>query len=171
MNEKEFRNNVAAQENEPLFFKVQGTRVYPNPAPEDGGGQDIGFGHKIQPEEYERGLIHGVRWKGGITREEALTILSFDIKVHEGRARNKFGSVEFDSLPRSGQQLLTDFSFTGTLNSFPKLFKAIKERNIVGVLNNYKRFFRYRGKLVEMHRRNAFAYRLIKELVDEGYFK
>ena len=31
MNEKEFRNNVAAQENEPLFFKVQGTPSYPVP--------------------------------------------------------------------------------------------------------------------------------------------
>ena len=51
--------------------------MYPNPAPEDGGGQDIGFGHKIQPEEYERGLIHGVSWKGGVTREEALTYLEF----------------------------------------------------------------------------------------------
>ena len=97
--------------------------------------------------------------------------MSFDIKVHEGRARNRYGSVEFDKLPRAGQQLLTDFSFTGTLYSFPKLFKAIKEKDIVGVLNNYKRFFRYRGKLVEMHRRNAFAHRLVKEMVDEGYFK
>ena len=71
----------------------------------------------------------------------------------------------------SGSIRLTDFSFTGTLNSFPKLFKAIKERDIVGVLNNYKRFFKYRGKLVEMHRRNAFAHRLVKEMIDEGYFK
>jgi len=170
MDEFEFRNNLAVQENEVLYLKPKNTLVKVNVAPEDTGGFDIGFGHKVNAHEELSGTIYGIPYKQGITREQALTILDFDIDKHFGITRRLLSPTRFDKLPLAAKQLFVDFSFNGVLSKFPSLKMSMFDKNIEGVMSNYKRYFTYRGKKVELKRRNEFALRLITGLVKEGYF-
>lgn len=169
MDESNFRNFVAIQENEPLF-NSRGSVIKPNVAPEDNGGMDIGFGHKITKEEQASGQIYSIRYSDGITREQALVILENDIRNHYNRARAFVGITKFDQLPPAAQQILTDFSFTGALKGFPKFILSIFDKNIAGVLKEYKRYFTSGGQKKPLKKRNKFTLDLIVELIYEGYF-
>lgn len=170
MNNKDFRNEVARQENESLYLKPNDFTVKPNIAPEDSGGYDIGFGHKITLDDKTLGNIYGFPFKDGVTKEVALGILEMDIQKHMILTRAFVGFERFESLPLVAQQLLCDYSFTGVLRKFPKFVMSIFDKNKGGVLANYKRYFTYGGKRKELVRRNEFAFKLIQELTKEGYF-
>lgn len=171
MDEFEFRNNIAIQENEILYLQEKSKIIYKNLSPEDTDDYDIGFGHKITNQEESEGLIYGIPFTEGITRQQALYILDQDIEKHYKLTRNFIGASAFNRLPNSAKQLFLDFSFTGVLQKFPKLKMSMFDKNLKGVLENYKRYFTYGGKRVELKRRNEFAFRLIKELIEEKYFE
>ncbi|MBV5342723.1 hypothetical protein JZU68_03600 [bacterium] len=171
MTPEEFRNNLAIQENEVLYLKPKNTTEYLRKAKEDTGGKEIGFGHLCNSHELISKTIYGIPYENGITREQALVILDYDIDKHLRLARTKLSPTRFDRLPLSAKQLFLDFSFNGALSKFPTLILSIFDKNIKGVMDNYKRYFIYRGKKVELVRRNEFGLKLITELVKEGYFE
>jgi len=171
MNAITFRNSIASQENEQLNLKDLKFVVKPNVAPEDSGGYDIGFGHKITREDKILSSIYGFPYIYGITKQDAISILEMDIQKHMIASRDFVGFERFESLPLPAQQLICDFSFTGTLAKFPKLFLSIFDRNLKGVMDNYKRYFTKNGERIEMKRRNEFALKLIEELKKEGFLR
>ena len=170
MDSRKFRDEVAKQENEPLYLKPNSFIVKLNVAPEDSGGYDIGFGHKITPDDKALGKIYGFPYKNGVTREIALGILEMDIQRHMILTRTITGYERFEKLPLTAQQLLCDYAFTGVLTKFPKFVMSIFDKNLSLTLANYKRYFTYKGNRVELKKRNEFAFKLIEELRKEGYY-
>ena len=79
---------------------------YPYPAVEGGGSTDIGYGHKLKA---------GESFPRGQTDAQVGQMLESDMTEHQGIARTRYNrrGQGFDKLSKSGQALLTDYSFLG----------------------------------------------------------
>ncbi len=165
-----YTNKLKIQENDPLFKGKYSGKIFPNKPPEDAkdgakATRDIGYGHKITPRQEKAKMIYGIDFSNGITEQQASWILVRDIEKHARLARLHVGKDLWDNLNQAGKDLLTDFSFTGTLGKFPNMFDAIRSRDKQRVIREYRRYFTKGGEKTEMKRRNAMALKLIKEMV------
>lgn len=157
-------NELAKQENEPLL-NHRGL-VFPNPAPEDNGGYDIGFGHKLNSYTTR---VYGIPVKSGITLSEAKRILMVDVLMHMGTTEvfcekvRKWRRSEWRRLEMEGKILLTDYSFNGALAYFPSFTEAVRRRDFEGMLREYKRYYTRNGTKREISRRNEWTCGMIKD--------
>lgn len=163
---------LAKQENSPITEYSKWKKIYPNRPPEDAskGERDIGFGHKITKRELKWGLIYGIRFEDGITVKEAYDILGADISKHRSLAAGRFGPTFYD-LPRVARDVLTDYSFTGTLHSFPSFFQAMKDRDYDEAVHQHERSYTSGGRKVKLVRRNNFIMDMLNELKRDDFFK
>lgn len=159
-----YTRDLAIQENAPLINLPDDAIIMPNEAPEKGGGMDIGFGHKLTASEAISGEIYGIDYKNGITKAEAFKILEMDQIKHKDRAMRAVGEEDFAKLPRSAQNILTDLSFTGVLDEFPKLTQAILDGDFETMRKEYKRFYTAQdGSKQEIRERNKMTLSLIDQ--------
>jgi len=163
-----YADGLMRQENSRVYNLPEGELIYPNKAPEDKGGSDLAYGHKLSEEELKSGSVYGIDYTEGITKDDASSILELDIIKHRDRAETKVGPEVWDSLPQVGKELLTDFSFTGTLDKFPKMLQGLKDRDKSVVMTEYKRKFKLGGTMKDMVERNKFSRELIESM--EGYW-
>lgn len=167
-----YLKELALQENAPITKYPKNQLIFPNKPPEDSkkGERDIGFGHKITEEEERLNMIYGIPFEEGIPLKLAYDILGADISVHMNRAARKWGS-SFYNLPETAKNILTDYSFTGTLHSFPSFFRALRERNWDNAIKEYERGYTSGGRRILLVRRNRFILDMLLELKEEGFFK
>jgi len=163
-----YTSGLMVQENSELYKAPEDELIHPNKAPEEGGGQDIAYGHKLTEGEIKKGEVYGIAYTKGITKKDAERILELDIIKHKNKAEAKVGSSVWNELPQAGKNLLTDFSFTGTLHKFPKMLAGIKSKNKEVVLNEYRRKFKKGGTMRDMVERNKFSREMIAGM--EDYF-
>lgn len=140
--------------------------IFPNEPPEDSDTRDIGYGHKITKAEEKSGKVYGIDISKGITESQATQILKKDKSDHEAKAKKLMGS-HWDKLNQSGRDMITDYSFTGVLNKFPKMIEAIKKRDVGGVLKEYKRKYTKDGELVTLGRRNELGIQLALDMMQD----
>lgn len=168
----EYTLELAAQENQKILELPDDAKIYPNVAPEKGGGKDIGFGHKLTKEELESQMVHGVDISNGITKAEAQLILEKDIEEHVSRVKQHVGEETFEELPTAAKEALVDLSFTGVLAQFKNFKKAIINKDQGLAFKEYKRYFTSStGQKQEMGRRNDFMESMLQKLVEQDYFK
>lgn len=163
-----FKMNVALQENSKLLgveYTSGSKRIYCNRPPEDNHGRifDIGFGHKITPDEWESQEVHGVSILTGITYEQAMDILEIDIKIHRKSARSYIGTPWY-GLDERVRDIFTDYSFTGTLYVFPRFRDALLSEDYSVALTEYKRYYTSNGVRKELSRRNQWIEDILIEL-------
>lgn len=156
-------NALAQQENGPLTMLSPDQLIMPNKAPEDGGGMDIGFGHKLTGSEKKSGEVYGIDITKGITKNQAYMILNEDTKVHQAQAAAYVGPEKFDALPPIAQDILTDFSFTGTIDKFPKFVEAVLNGDFATMRDEYERYFKQQGSSVPLRNRNEMMLAMIDE--------
>lgn len=160
----EYLTGLAAQENNELLSAPDDTIIMPNKPPEKSDTMDIGFGHKITPEEKRKGEIHGIPFDQGVTKAQALEILQQDIEKHKERARKSVGK-KFDNLPQAAQEALVDMSFTGVLSKFPSFKKAIVAGDYAKARKESERSYTTPdGKRKKMDRRNEFMGSILDRL-------
>lgn len=163
-----YEEAVALQENAPLY---QGGRAEKNESPEFGDGFDIGFGHKLTPDEEKTQTVYGIDISNGISQSEAYQILMKDVAIHRARVADKVGKEKFSKLPEDAQNALVDLSFTGVFDQFPKFTKALLSRDKEGVFKEYERYWTDpEGNRKKMDRRNDFMLSMLKSLDEKGYF-
>ena len=107
---------------------------------------DIGYGHKLTPEEYKSGLVYGIKVKDDkgefitISKENALKILNEDIKekarITKIEYENKTGK-KFSDLSKTIQELLVESTFNGlSPKNAPGLTTAASKNDIKGIVDN-----------------------------------
>jgi len=153
------------QENDKIPELKDTDLVFANEPPEDNpeGEQDIGYGHKITANDKQSGRVYGFKYADGITKDDARVILALDKAIHRGRAMDLFSKKEWEAMPLALQNLATDYSFTGTLHKFPKMFEALKAGDKAEVVKEYERKYTKDGVKEPMKRRNGFAMSLINQ--------
>ena len=108
---------------------------FPHDAPEEGGGKDIGYGHKIKSDE---------DFSEGLTDAQVRSLLASDLTEKMDSAARKFNNKGYnrtwDGLSTEEQILLTDYEYNVGLTKFPKLMKAVAEQDIETMLSQYKRY-------------------------------
>lgn len=108
---------------------------FPHEAPEEGGGMDIGYGHKIKSDE---------DFSEGLTDAQVRSLLASDLTEKMDSAARKFNNKSYDrtwdDLSTEEQILLTDYEYNVGLTKFPKLMKAVAEQDIETMLSQYKRY-------------------------------
>ena len=168
----DYLQGLASQENAPITKLKEGQLIFPNKPPEDAkrGERDIGFGHKITGDEDRLRMIYGIPFEEGITLRQAYDILGADISIHMNRAARKWGDT-FYNLPQTAKDILTDYSFTGTLHKFPSFFRALRERDWEGSIKHFERSYTSGGQRVLLTRRNRFILDKLLELKEKGFFK
>lgn len=122
---------------------------YPHPSPE-GGRDTLGYGHKLTPQELKTGRItlsngKELNFKDGLTDGEITELFYDDVALNRNKAKNQWDNFvdnkdfQFENLPRSYQNLLTNLVFNaGSLSKgdrfqWPKLAKAIQENDIEAI--------------------------------------
>lgn len=142
----------------------------------EGGTPTIAYGHKLTKDEVTKKM-----YQNGLSEEEATALLKKDLESHVNTARRtynkKYGENAFNSVPEDMQNLLVDYSYTGTgINTFPNFHNAIYNYSIADtpekklqaqqeLLKNYKRHVN--GK--ELVSRNAFTENVLKNLPIKKY--
>lgn len=132
----EYIQNLMDQENAAkVGFDFYKGLWFPHKAPEQGGGFDIGYGHKIkQGEDFSKGL----------TDDEVLELLASDLAVKMDSAARKFNQKNYnrswDTLTPEEQILLTDYEYNVGVSKFPKLMEAIANQDKKTMLEQYKRY-------------------------------
>jgi len=167
----DFMEQLSKQENAPLVVADPESIVMPNRAPEDGGGSDIGFGHKLTSNENAFGMLYGLDWTDGITSLEAMYVMMIDFIKHYFIARDLVGMSNFDKMPQLAQLILAEYSFNGVLNTFPRFRNAIITRNKTEALTQYKRYWTVGGERKELTRRNEWTFGLLMKLVESGWLR
>jgi len=108
---------------------------FPHDAPEEGGGKDIGYGHKIKSDE---------DFSEGLTDAQVRSLLASDLTEKMDSAARKFNNKSYDrtwdDLSTEEQILLTDYEYNVGLTKFPKLMKAVAEQDVETMLSQYKRY-------------------------------
>lgn len=125
---------------------------YPHKSPE-GGMPTIAYGHKIRQDEL-------VKFRNGITDEEAEELLKGDINTAKHKAADDFKAMtgrNFAELPQTAQYMLIDIAFNlGTIKKFKNFTNALATGNIRGALSEYKRsYVDKKGNRKELVNRNA----------------
>jgi 8-oxo-dGTP diphosphatase len=156
---KEFVDYMKSVENlNRVGFK--GGKWYPH-ASVEGGLPTIGYGHKIKDkfelERFQRGLSDGA-----VERMFLADLASAKRKAYI-EIKNMFGvQVPLDARQ---EEILVDYTFNlGTLKGFPKLVKAVLNKDWATVSKEYKRSAG--GK--ELGRNKAFSNRYLKESSDSN---
>jgi hypothetical protein len=142
----------------------------------EGGTPTIAYGHKLTKEEVAKKM-----YQNGLTEEEATALLKKDLESHVNTARRtynkKYGENAFNSVPEDMQNLLVDYSYTGTgVNVFPNFHNAIYNYSVADtpekklqaqqeLMKNYKRHVN--GK--ELSSRNTFTENILKTLPIKKY--
>jgi hypothetical protein len=156
-------------ENAPLMGMKDTDLLSPNQAPELGGGQDFGFGHKIQQTELDEGNIYGIPIGQQMTVGDAKTILQKDLEKHRALVRKSVGGEVFDKLNSTAQNLLTDYSFTGVLDQFPKFREALVSGDLDTAEKEYVRYMTDpSGQKVPLGSRNTYTLAQLQKLRTEG---
>ena len=126
---------------------------------------DIGYGHKLTPEEYKSGLVYGIRVRDDkgefipISEKDALKILNQDIKekarITKVEYENQTGK-KFSDLSKTIQELLVESTFNGlSPKNAPGLTTAASKNDIKGIVDNMTdRFTGPAGKRVILGDRN-----------------
>ena len=128
----------------PFLKKNEGLLLGTKTAVEDKGKKDptkdIGYGHKLTAKERKTNNVYGIDISKGITPEQAEVILKKDIANKYKQASTKVPN--FSSLSPTEQALVTDFEFNvrGGIKSYPKLMKAIQNKDTTGIHSQYKRY-------------------------------
>ena len=108
---------------------------FPHEAPEEGGGFDIGYGHKIKK---------GEDFSKGLTNKQVNDLLIKDLNVKIKSAKNIFNnrnlSRTWDELDPEEQILLTDYQYNVGLTNFPKFTKALSNKDKEKMLEEYVRY-------------------------------
>jgi len=159
-----YMEGLKRMENYLLVDAPSDTIVMPNKPPEDTDTRDLAWGHKITEEEEASGEIYGIPFNNGITKAEAEMILEADIIKHGQLARAKVGQKVWNELPQAGKDLLVDYSITGTLHKFPKMFLGIANKNKGEVVKEMTRKYTEGGELKPMKTRNAFGMEMIEAM-------
>jgi len=142
-------------------------KYYPYEAVEDQESLDIGFGHKLTPEELKTGQIFGTgessySYLEGLTRDQMLDVMERDIETHRGEAKriydNKFGKGKWGELDDRRQAMLTDIAYTGVLPKFPKFMGGIYDDDEKIIGKQYKRYTQ--GKPLARNRQFANLFSL-----------
>lgn len=152
---------IAILENEELYNDFQSGckyKVKPSEAPEDGGGFDIGFGHKIQSDEV---------YHKGISIEECWRLLERDYMTCHFAVRDYLGHGLYAKLPPTALFLLTDFMFNGCFHKFPKFVRHITNQDWEKALEECKRYWTHQGKKRELKMRNEMTQALLLQLIAE----
>ena len=155
---------IALLENAPLYNDLNlgyEYLVFPNDAPEDDGGKDIGFGHKIQK---------GENFNMGISLEECWLILQADYGDALFGAMNHIGEGVFFKIPQMAQFLLIDFRFNGVLHLFPRFIRALVNGHYEKAIEESKRYYTVGGKKKEILRRNEMTKAILEDLIDQSRF-
>lgn len=124
---------------------------FPHKSPE-GGLPTIGYGHKIKDKhELEK-------YNKGVSDSEITTLLKHDLEVAKERVYKDIKSMFNVNIPLSEkqEQILIDYAFNlGSLHGFPKLTRAVLNKDWDTVKQEYKRSFHTAsGEKKELQRRN-----------------
>jgi len=133
---QEYQDDLKAQEN--LSLKGWDSKRqlwFPTPAPEKGGGFDIGYGHKIK---------RGEDFSKGLTNDQVNNLFKRDIDTKFKAAKSTFNnrnlSRSWDELDQQEQILLTDYQYNGVLHDFKKFMKAVADKDKDLMLKEYVRY-------------------------------
>lgn len=153
---------------------LKDNKYYPYPSVE-GGTPTIGYGHKLTDDE-----VKSNKYGSGLTKEQVMQLMREDLNKHAGIAKSsfdtKFGEGAFSKLNPELQDLVLDYSYTGTgVDKFPNFHKAVYEYATgknpaekaaarVKMASQYKR---YTGKN-ELKKRNEYTRNVLNNLKQEG---
>lgn len=116
-------------------------RWYPHTSAE-GGNPTIGYGYKLTDED-----VRTKRFDKGLSDKEVNALLQTTFDTHKKNTINfltkKYGKDVVSKLNSSELNILTDYSFNGVLNKFPKFIDSIINKNYNQAL---KEGLRYTGK-------------------------
>ena len=108
---------------------------FPHEAPEEGGGFDIGYGHKIK---------RGEDFSKGLTNKQVNDLFERDIDTKFKAAKSTFNnrnlSRSWDELDQQEQILLTDYQYNGVLGEFKNFMKAVADKDKDLMLKEYVRY-------------------------------
>lgn len=113
--------------------------------------KDIGYGHKLSAKELKNKEVYGIDVSKEISKDQADFILSKDLEKKYKQVSKKIPN--FKNLTPLEQALVTDFEFNvrGGIKSFPKMLKALQERDVQTLNKEYKR---YMGSPMEVKNRS-----------------
>ena len=136
---QEYQDDLRAQENISLKgWDSKRQLWFPTPAPEENGGFDIGYGHKIKK---------GENFSKGLTDDQVNNLFAKDLNVKFKAAKSTFNrqdlSRTWDELNEQEQILLGDYQYNGVLGDFKKFMKAVADKDKDSMLKEY---VRYQGK-------------------------
>ena len=131
---------------------------YPHESPE-GGNDTIGYGHK---------LLDSEEWmQEGISDDEVEKLLIEDVlNACDGASRviSEFASDDYDSLPQSSKEMLTECVCNlgaNGLRKFPKFVSAVMDNDTEIMHKEYKRYYRNGyGEVKELEHRNFKFYQM-----------
>ena len=157
----QFMRDLMIQENAAKKGWDEETQLWkPEKAPEDGGGMDIGYGHKILPNE---------DFSKGLTNDQVMELLSKDTDGKINSAKRYFNSSKlsatWDELAPEEQILLTDYQYNVGLSKFPKFMTALADKDKEGMLEQYKRF----SDKKPLGERNKWTKKYIEDNIDYKY--
>lgn len=160
----EFINYIKSVENGGKVGYKSG-RWFPHASPE-GGTPTIGYGHKLKPDEVERIT------KAGLSDDAVDRVLKSDLASARNKVYSDIKSM-FDvqiPLDQRQEEILTDYVFNiGTLKGFPKLTKAVLNKDWATVSKEYKRTYKdANGTRHELARNKVFYDRYLKSVVNES---
>ena len=146
---QEYQDDLKAQENLSLKgWDPKRQLWFPTPAPEENGGFDIGYGHKIKK---------GENFSKGLTDDQVNNLFAKDLNVKFKAAKSTFNrqglNRSWDELNEQEQILLGDYQYNGVLGDFEKLMKAVANKDKDSMLKEY---VRYQGK-EKLGRRNDWT--------------
>jgi len=128
---------------------------FPIESPE--GGYEIGYGHKI----FEDCTLP---YSIGMNNKQVATLMVHDLLKAERAASSyfnrKFGDDTWTSMSLSQREMALDYAYNlGTCQTFPKMMKAIYEKDKPTQRREYKRYWRdTKGDRQELRERNRLFY-------------
>jgi GH24 family phage-related lysozyme (muramidase) len=129
------------------------------------GVPHIGYGHVVKPNEINQ-------FKNGITQKYADDLLIRDLELAKRNVYTEIKSMFGISIPLNQKQeeMLIDFEFNlGTLRKFPKFTKAVLNKDIDTIKNEYKRTFKDKnGIRRELGRNKLFYDRYLSSPIKEN---
>ena len=133
---KEYKEDLKSQENLAMEgWNAEKQLWFPIKAPEENGGYDIGYGHKIKK---------GESFSKGLTNKQVNDLFTKDIDVKVKAAKSTFNNRtlnrNWDELNLQEQILLTDYQYNGVLPDFKKFMKAVADKDKDSMLNEYVRY-------------------------------
>lgn len=148
-NTKMFSDNfleyIMRNENDRL--RVSGTGMRHSSV--EGGTDTVGFGHKLTKAEEASGKIYGMDIDS-LTPEDAKQIMLMDLSVHQERAKKQLEEFQknkkvsnarkWEDLSPREKEILTDYSYNGVLDQFPKFTDALVRNDQDEMRKQYKRY-------------------------------